>query len=117
MGPVVDAALAARTWLAEHHDDALLDVAWTCAPDVTEERHGRPGAVDPDVIQLRQGGGLGRTVRLDTVGAGLLGVCDGSLTAQQALGAIATLLDRPEPDVVASALPLLRDLVADGLLV
>ena len=53
MGPVVDAALAARTWLAERDDDGLLDVAWSCAPDVTEERHGRPGAVDPDVVQLR----------------------------------------------------------------
>jgi methylase of polypeptide subunit release factors len=117
MGPVVDAALAARTWLAEHDDEALLGVAWSCPPDVTEERHGRPGAADPDVIQLRQGGGLGRVVRLDTVGAGLVGVCDGTLTARQALGVIATLLDRPEPAVVASALPLLRDLVADGLLV
>ena len=55
-------------------------------------------------------------VRLDTVGAGLIGVCDGTLTARQALGAIATLLDRPEPAVVAAALPLLRDLVAEGLL-
>ena len=117
IGPVVDAALAARTWLAERDDDGLLDVAWSCAPDVTEERHGRPGAVDPDVVQLRQGGGLGRVVRLDTVGAGLVGVCDGTLTARQALGAIATLLDRPEPAVVAAALPLLRDLVAAGLLV
>jgi hypothetical protein len=117
MGPVVDAALAARTWLAEHDDDALLDVAWSCAADVMEERHGRPGAADPDVIQLRQGGGLGRVVRLDTVGAGLVGVCDGTLTARQALSVIATLLDRSEPDVVASALPLLRDLVADGLLI
>jgi hypothetical protein len=116
MGPVVDAALTARTWLAEHDDDALLDVAWSCAPDVTEERHGRPGADDPDVIQLRQGGGLGRVVRLDTVGASLVGVCDGTLTARQALGAIAILLDRPESTVAASAVPLLRDLVADGLL-
>ena len=117
MGPVVDAALTARTWLAEHDEDALLDVAWSCAPDVTEERHARPGAADPDVIQLRQGGGLGRVVRLDTVGAGLVGVCDGTLTARQALGAIATLLNRPDRAVVASALPTLRDLVADGLLV
>ncbi len=117
MGPVVDAAFTARTWLAEHDDDALLDVAWSCALDVTEERHGRPGADDPDVIQLRQGGGLGGVVRLDTVGAGLVGVCDGTLTARQALGAIAALLDRPEEDVIASVLPLLRDLVADGLLI
>ncbi len=117
MGPVVDAGLRARTWLAEHDDDAVLDVAWTCAADVVEERHSRPGASDPEVIQLRQGGGLGRVVRLDTVGAGLVGVCDGTLTARQALGAIATLLDRPEAEVVAVATPLLRTLVADGLLI
>ena len=117
MGAIVDAGLRARTWLAEHDDDALLDAAWTCAADVVEERHARPGAADPEVIQLRQGGGLGRVVRLDTVGAGLIGVCDGSLRARQALGVIARLLDRPEADVVGTATPLLRTLVADGLLV
>jgi hypothetical protein len=116
MGPVVDAGLRARTWLAEHDDDALLDVAWSCAPDVTEERHNRPGAGDPEVIQVRQGGGLGNVVRLDTAGAGLVGVCDGTLSARQALVAIATLLDQPESEVIASAIPLLRTLVADGLL-
>jgi hypothetical protein len=117
MGPAVDAGLRARTWLAEHDDDALLDVAWTCAADVIEEWHVRPGAPDPEVIQLRQGGGLGRVVRLDTVAAALVGVCDGSLTARQALGAIATLLDRPEAEVVQTATPLLSALVADGLLI
>jgi hypothetical protein len=117
MGPAVEAGLRARTWLAEHDDDAVLDVAWTCPADVIEERYSRPGAADPEVIQLRQGRGLGRVVRLDTVGAGLVGVCDGTLTARQALGAIASLLDRPEADVVETATPLLRTLVADGLLV
>ena len=117
MGPTVDAGLRARTWLAEHDDHALLDVAWSCAPDVTEERHARPGAADPSVIRLRQGGGLGLTVPLDTVGAALVGVCDGTLTARQALGAIASLLEQPEAAVTAAAVPLLRELVADGLLV
>jgi hypothetical protein len=117
MGPVVDAGLRARTWLAEHDDDALLDVAWSCAPDVTEERRGRPGADHPDVIQLRQGGGLGRVVRLDTVVAGLVGVCDGRLTARQALTAIAALVDQPDAAVQQAATPTVRTLVADGLLV
>jgi hypothetical protein len=115
MGPVVGAGLTARTWLAEHDDDALLDVAWSCAPDVIEERHARPGATDPELIRLRQGG-LGRTHRLDTVTAGLVGVCDGTLTARQALTAIASLLDRPDHEVVAAAVPHLRAVVADGLL-
>ena len=117
MGPPSIAGLAARTWLAEHDDDALLDVAWSLRPGrhrgaARAARRGRPG-----VIQLRQGGGLGRTVPLDTVGAGLVGVCDGSLTARQALGAIAALLDQPEAAVTAAALPVLRALVADGVLI
>ena len=46
-GRPCDAGLRARTWLAEHDDDALLDVAWSCAPDVHRgaaraARRGRP---------------------------------------------------------------------------
>jgi methylase of polypeptide subunit release factors len=117
MGPHVLSGLRARTWLAEHGEDELLAVAWRCADDVVEERHGRPGDEEPSVIQLRQGVGLGRTVRLDTVGAALVSVCDGSLPAGVALDAIAELLDEDAGAVRASAVPLLRGLVADGLLV
>ena len=116
MGPHVLAGIRARTWLAEHSEDELLAVAWTVAQDVTEERHSRPGHPDPSVILLRQGGGLRRTVRLDTAGAALLSVCDGTLPAGAAIAAIAQLLevdaDALRPDLVA----LLRELVADGLL-
>jgi hypothetical protein len=115
MGPHVLAGLRARTWLAESSEDDLLDTAWRCADDVTEERHGRPGAPDPSVILLRQGGGLGRAIRLDTATAALASVCDGTLTARQALGAIASLLDLDYDALVQDVLPFLRDCVADGL--
>jgi hypothetical protein len=117
MGPAVLAGLTARTWLAEHSDEQLLAVAWSCAADVTEERHGRPGDEHPTVILLRQGGGLRRAVRLDTVGAALVSVCDGTLPAGAALDAIATLLEEDAHSICDRALPLVRDLVADGLLV
>ena len=91
MGPAVLAGVRARTWLAEHDDEEVLATAWRCAEDVTEERHGRPGAADPSVILLRQGGGLRRAVRLDTAMAALVSVCDGELAAGQALAAIAEL--------------------------
>jgi hypothetical protein len=117
MGPAIDAGLRARTWLAEHDDDDVLDVAWSCAPDVTEERHGRPGAEDPSVILVRQGGGLGRVVRAGTVLAAYLGVSDGTLTARAALDAIASLLEADPLTVREEVVPQLRDLVADGLLV
>jgi methylase of polypeptide subunit release factors len=117
MGPTVLAGVRARTWLAEHDDDAVLDTAWRCAGDVTEERHGLPGAGDPAVILLRQGGGLRRLVRADTVLAAFVGVCDGELTARQALDAIATLVDADPDALTGQALPRVRELVADGLLV
>lgn len=115
-GPAVLAGLRARTWLAEHSDADLLAVAWSVAPDVTEERVGRAGEPDPMVIQLRQGGGLSRTVRLDTVAAGLVGASDGDLTAEQILGGISVLTDAPVEELRAGVLATLRDLVADGLL-
>lgn len=116
MGPHVLAGLRARTWLAEHGDDELLDVAWQVADDVTEERIGRPGAPDPQIIQLRQGGGLRRTVRLGTLGAGFVGACDGDLTARQLCAGLAVLTEADTSAVVAEVLPVLRDLVKDGLL-
>jgi hypothetical protein len=117
MGPHILAGLRARTWLADHDDDAVLATAWSCAPDVTEERHGRPGQEDPSVILLRQGGGLRRTVRLDTAGAALMSVCDGTLAAGPALEAIAELLGEEPAGLRARLVPLVRELVADGLLV
>lgn len=116
MGPTVLAGLRARTWLAEQGDAGVLDGRWRCAPDVTEERHGRPGEPDPSVILLRQGGGLGRAYRADTVLAAFVGVCDGELTAGQALEAIATLLEADPAAVREQALPRIRELIADGLL-
>jgi len=116
MGPTVLAGVRARTWLAEHGDDGVLGTVWRVAPDVTEERHHRPGADDPSRIVLRQGGGLGLAIPVGTAVAACVGVCDGSLTAGQALDAIASLLHRDASEVRTEALPLLRDLVADGLL-
>jgi hypothetical protein len=56
-------------------------------------------------------------VRLDTAMAAFASVCDGDLTAGQSLTAIAALLGQDETALRSRALPLVRDLVADGLLV
>lgn len=116
MGPSVLSGVRARTWLAEHSRDELLDVAWQVADDVTEERFMRPGASDPTLIRLRQGGGLGRTVPLDTLGAALVGVCDGELTARQALQAIAGLLDSDPAAALRAGGDLVAELVGAGML-
>ncbi|SNC73785.1 Methyltransferase small domain-containing protein [Kytococcus aerolatus] len=118
MGPHVLAGVRARTWLAEHSDDELLDIAWQYADDVTQERYyAHPGDPDPQVVLIRQGGGLRRAFQVDTVTAGLVGVCDGDLTARQGLAGIAVLTEADQSDLARQVLPVLRDLVADGLLV
>ncbi len=116
MGPTVLAGLRARTWLALHTDTEVLSVPWSVAGDVTEERIGRPGAPDPAVIRLRQGSGLCRVVPLDSLTAGVVGACDGDLTAAQLVQAVAALTGT-EPDVAtAQVVPRLRELIAAGLL-
>ncbi|HET7475038.1 MAG TPA: methyltransferase [Dermatophilaceae bacterium] len=116
MGVAVLRGVRARTWLAQEGAAGLLRTAWRCADDVTEERHYRPGQEHPAVIVLRQGTGLRRLVQVDTVAAALVGACDGSLAAGQALDAIADLLDQDRAATRAQALPTLHGLVADGLL-
>ena len=102
--------------MADRDDDGVLDVAWQVADDVTEERIGRPGAADPQVIQVRQGGGLGRVVQLDTMSAGVVGACDGELTARQLCAGLAVLTDATPASVETVVVPVLRELVKDGLL-
>ncbi|WP_435200378.1 DUF7059 domain-containing protein [Janibacter sp. GS2] len=116
MGPTVAAGLVARDHLAGLDDDALLDIAWRCADDVTTETHAAPGASDPRVILLRQGGGLRRAIRLDTLDAALVSVCDGELTARQSLAAISALLDQPTGEALAAGARLIRRLAEDGFL-
>jgi len=116
LGGHLAAVLAAHDWLSARDDAALAAARFTVAPDVTEERYLTPGNVDPDVVLLRQGGGLGRTVRAGTALAGLVGACDGELTVAQLIGAIAGLVELPAADVAADVLPSVRGLVLDGLL-
>ena len=117
MGPTVEAGLAARTLLAGWTDAEVLARPWRVADDVTEHRWGRPGAPDPAVIELVQGGGLRRSLRLGTGAAAYASVADGELTADQALVAIAALLDRSADAVRDEVTPVIRAAVADGLLV
>ncbi|YAL83698.1 DUF7059 domain-containing protein [Dermacoccaceae bacterium W4C1] len=114
MGPTILAGLAARSWLAQEGDAGTLGTRWKVAADVTDERFGKPGDDDPTVILARQGGGLGKVVRLDTVSAALLSVCDGQLPAGPALEAIASLTGISADAARDQALPVLRELIADG---
>ena len=116
LGATIAASLAAHDWLAARNDATLAAERLTVAGDVTEERYLTPGASDPSVVLLRQGGGFGRAVRAGTALAGFVGACDGSLTVGSLVAALGDVLDVPASDVAADVLPSVRGLVEDGLL-
>ncbi|MEE6281509.1 DUF7059 domain-containing protein [Georgenia sunbinii] len=116
IGEHVAQVLAARDWLAARDNDALAAERFVVAPDVTEERHLRPGDPHPRVLLLRQGGAFGRTLEPGTLVAGAVGACDGDLTLGQLVAGLAAVLDQPAAAVADEVLPAVRDLVLDGLL-
>ena len=101
LGPHVAEVLEVRECLAGLDDEAVADLCPLLASDVTEERHLIPGAAEPTVILLRQGGGLGRTLQASTAAAALAGVADGELSVGQVASAVAALSELNAADAAA----------------
>ncbi|WP_179487247.1 DUF7059 domain-containing protein [Microbacterium immunditiarum] len=116
LGEHLAAALAAHDRLSRLDDAGVAASVFTVAPDVTEARHHRPGEADPTVIELRQGGGFGRTLSVDPALAALVGACDGDLPAGVLIDAIAELLDADASVSRKDMLPKVRELVFAGFL-
>ncbi|HXH35217.1 MAG TPA: methyltransferase [Plantibacter sp.] len=116
LGAHLAMCLAAHDWHAALDDAALLRERVTIASDVTEERHYWPGDEDPTAMQLRQGGGLARSIGLDTGLAGLVGACDGELSLGVIIDAIAQLVEVDASGLRAELLPRVRDLLDDAIL-
>ena len=110
------ACIAAHDWQVALTDDELLASRLTVAPDVTEQRHYWPGDEHPAVIDLRQGGGFGRTVEIDTALAGFVGACDGELSVRSISDAVAELLEADPAELRAELLSQIRDLIEIGIL-
>ena len=116
LGPHIAEVLEVRERLAGLDDDAVADLCPLLAPDVTEERHLIPGAAEPTVILLRQGGGLGRTLRASTAVAALAGVADGELSVDQIASAVAALTGEDVTALRTEMVEATRRLVTTGLL-
>lgn len=116
LGQSIAASLDAQEWLGRATDEQLLATSFTVAGDVTEERHYWPGDEHPTVIDIRQGGGFGRTIPAGTALAAVVGVCDGDLTLGAICGAIAQLLEVDAVELQAEVLPSVRELVFVGVL-
>ena len=109
-------ALAMQSMLATTDDEQLLELHLVVRPDVIESRHARPGAAGPNVIELRQGGALQRTVQVDTALSAFVGVCDGELSVGQIIHALAALLEVDFDALRDQLLPHVRSVLLSGVL-
>ncbi|MFI9151129.1 methyltransferase [Streptomyces sp. NPDC053367] len=116
LGDTVRAHFERLDYLRGRDDAALLEDRFRLAHEVVQEQVGLPGAEDPEHVVLRQNRGMRRATKVDTVGAGFAGVCDGTLTAGRILDAIAQLVGE-DPVLLRDRTPAqIRLLVEQGFL-
>ncbi|MFJ4407323.1 methyltransferase [Streptomyces sp. NPDC088910] len=116
LGPHIAGWFDRQDFLRTHDDAALLSSRFALGDGVVQEQVGLPGAEDPEHVVLRAARGMRRATKVDTVGAGFAGVCDGTLTAGRIVDAIAQLLGE-DPVVLRDRTPeSIRLLVEQGFL-
>ena len=116
LGDTVRAHFERLDYLRTHDDAALLGAHFRLAGEVVQEQVGLPGAEDPEHVVLRQHRGMRRATKVDTIGAGFAGVCDGTLSAGRILDAIAQLVGE-DPVLLRDRTPAqIRMLVEQGFL-
>ncbi|MFF4044517.1 methyltransferase [Streptomyces sp. NPDC001816] len=116
LGEAIRAHFDRLDFLREYDDAALLEGHFRLAAEVVQEQVGLPGAEDPEHVVLRQHRGMRRATKVDTIGAGFAGVCDGTLSAGRILDAIAQLVGE-DPVLLRDRTPAqIRLLVEQGFL-
>lgn len=116
LGPHIAAWFERQDFLRTHDDAALLDCRFRLADAVVQEQVGPPGAEDPEHVLLRAALGMRRATKTDTVSAGFVGVCDGTLTAGRILDAIAQLLGEDRVVLRDRTPEAIRHLVEQGFI-
>ncbi|WP_037574668.1 DUF7059 domain-containing protein [Phaeacidiphilus oryzae] len=116
LGREIEKWFARQDFLRARDDAQLLEARYRLAEEVWQEQVGRPGEEDPEHVVLRQQRGMRRATKVDTVGAGFAGACDGELTAGQILDAIAALLGEDPARLRADTPSAIRMLVEQGFL-
>jgi methylase of polypeptide subunit release factors len=116
LGSHLSAALAAADWQAARDDPEVLAAHLAVAGDVTEERSHWPGEADPSVLLLRQGGGFRRELRVGTELAAIVGACDGELSLDAIVVAVAQLLELDLDELRRATAAEVRELLTDGFL-
>ncbi|WP_155060085.1 DUF7059 domain-containing protein [Streptomyces blattellae] len=116
LGETIRAHFDRLDFLRTHDDADLLEGHFRLGAEIVQEQVGLPGAEDPEHVVLRQHRGMRRATKVDTVGAGFAGVCDGTLSAGRILDAIAQLMGE-DPVLLRDRTPAqIRLLVEQGFL-
>ncbi|MCW2604748.1 MAG: methyltransferase [Pseudonocardiales bacterium] len=104
-------------WLRAH-DGRLGAATLRRAPDLVLTTHATagPDGWAPQVLTLRQGGGLRWEVDADAAIAALVAGCTGEVTVAELSAVLALSLGAPAQDVLAALTPVLVDLIRRGLL-
>jgi hypothetical protein len=97
-------------------DTDLLNGRLLRAPDLVEERFGRPGDEDPETIVVRGHRGMRRARQVTTAVAAMVGACDGDLTLDQIARALSSLLEVPADAMATELIEAARSLILDGFL-
>jgi methylase of polypeptide subunit release factors len=116
LGPYIERWFQRQDFLRARDDAGLLASRFRLADEVVQEQVGAPGAEDPEHVVLRQNRGMRRATKVDTVGAGFAGACDGTLTAVDIIDAIAHLLDQDRETLRERTPDSIRLLVEQGFL-
>ncbi|WP_375502762.1 methyltransferase [uncultured Jatrophihabitans sp.] len=108
-----------QRWLRDSSDDVLLGTLLRAAPDLVRARDGLLTAAGGwqdarDVV--RQSHGLRWELEVDDAIAALIAGCVGSTPLALDLAVLAASIDARVEDVIAAALPVVRDLIGRGFL-
>lgn len=98
-------------------DPVLLAGRWAVRDDVVEESTGAPGQADPEHIVYRQRSGLRRAMEVDTFLGGVLGACDGEMSLDAIISAVAAILRTDAAAATPAVLEKVRTALREGILV
>lgn len=117
-GYAVEQILKNQRFLARNSSQVdLLSSRWQVASDLAEQRFYQPGAADPNAINLVQGDNWGLQIPVSAEVAGIVGACDGQLTLEEIIQAIAVLSGQSATVLTDLVLPQVAELIKLGCLI